>query len=64
MLANSVLVEPRESFDVAFLADNPGLWMFHCHVMLHAALGMSSMVVYQDVTTPYQVGRRSGNTPQ
>jgi FtsP/CotA-like multicopper oxidase with cupredoxin domain len=61
---DSLLMGPRESFDVAFLADNPGLWMFHCHVMLHSALGMSAMVVYQDVTTPYQVGSRSGNMPE
>ena len=28
-----------ESFDVAFLADNPGVWMDHCHNLKHATRG-------------------------
>ena len=32
---DSVLVSPRQTVDVAFAADNPGVWMFHCHVLLH-----------------------------
>lgn len=61
---DSLLVEPQENWDIAFVADNPGLWMFHCHVLLHATFGMSAMVVYEGVTTSYEVGRRSGNKPE
>ena len=61
---DSLLVSPHERWDVAFLADNPGLWMFHCHVLLHAAMGMSAMVSYAGVTTPYDLGARSGNLPE
>jgi FtsP/CotA-like multicopper oxidase with cupredoxin domain len=61
---DSLLVEPHENWDVAFLADNPGLWMFHCHVLVHADFGMSAMVVYEGVTTPYDIGSRSGNNPE
>lgn len=61
---DSLLVEPHESWDIAFVADNPGLWMFHCHVLVHAEFGMSAMVVYQGVTTPYEIGSRSGNKPE
>jgi len=61
---DSLLVEPHESWDVAFVADNPGLWMFHCHVLVHAEFGMSGMVVYQGVATPYEIGSRSGNKPE
>jgi len=37
---DTVLVYPREEVDVAFVADNPGDWAFHCHVLEHAASGM------------------------
>jgi FtsP/CotA-like multicopper oxidase with cupredoxin domain len=61
---DSLLVEPHEKWDIAFLADNPGLWMFHCHVLIHADFGMSAMVAYEGVTTPYSIGSRSGNKPE
>lgn len=61
---DSILVSPGETWDVAFIADNPGLWMLHCHVLIHAATGMDTMVVYPNITTPYTVGTRSGNTPE
>lgn len=61
---DSLLVEPHESWDVAFVANNPGLWMFHCHVLVHAEFGMSGMVVYQGVVTPYEIGSRSSNKPE
>lgn len=37
---DTVLMGPRESVDIAFVADNPGEWMFHCHILDHAAGGM------------------------
>ena len=61
---DSLLVGPHDRWDVAFVADNPGLWMFHCHVLLHAAMGMSAMISYEGVTTPYDLGTRSGNQPE
>ncbi len=61
---DTLLVQPRQSLDTVFLADNPGLWMFHCHVLLHAALGMSAMISYENVITPYTFGSRSGNSPE
>lgn len=41
---DTVLVPPRERVDIAFVADNPGDWMFHCHVLEHQAGGMMSVV--------------------
>ncbi len=61
---DSVLVGPHETWEVAFLADNPGLWMLHCHVLQHAAFGLSTMVNYEGVTTPYVIGTKSGNFPE
>jgi FtsP/CotA-like multicopper oxidase with cupredoxin domain len=27
-----------------FVADNPGLWLFHCHMLEHAAAGMGMVL--------------------
>jgi FtsP/CotA-like multicopper oxidase with cupredoxin domain len=41
---DTVLVAPRESANIAFVADNPGDWMFHCHVTDHQETGMMATV--------------------
>ncbi len=41
---DTVLVPPRETVEVAFVADNPGDWMFHCHVLEHQIAGMMGVV--------------------
>jgi FtsP/CotA-like multicopper oxidase with cupredoxin domain len=61
---DTLLVEPGETYEVAFRADNPGIWMDHCHILEHAALGMSMHLTYRHVTTPYTVGEASGNHPE
>jgi FtsP/CotA-like multicopper oxidase with cupredoxin domain len=61
---DTVLVGPHETWDVAFKADNPGIWMLHCHILEHAAAGMSMTINYEGVYTPYTMGTRSGNVPE
>jgi FtsP/CotA-like multicopper oxidase with cupredoxin domain len=61
---DSILVGPHETWEGGFLADNPGLWMLHCHVLIHAAFGLSTMVSYEGITTPYVIGSKSGNFPE
>ena len=41
---DTVQLEARERAEIAFVADNPGDWMFHCHVLAHQAGGMSAML--------------------
>lgn len=41
---DTVLIPPRESADVAFVADNPGDWMFHCHILDHQDSGMMAVI--------------------
>jgi FtsP/CotA-like multicopper oxidase with cupredoxin domain len=55
---------PKESYVIAFKANNPGIWMLHCHDLSHAAAGMDVMVYYQGISTPYMVGDKSGNNPE
>jgi FtsP/CotA-like multicopper oxidase with cupredoxin domain len=61
---DTLTLAPGETWDVAFIADNPGLWMLHCHVLIHAATGMDMMVIYPNISTPYTVGTKSGNVPE
>lgn len=42
--ADTVLLKPKERIHVAFKADNPGDWMFHCHIIEHAETGMMSIL--------------------
>ena len=41
---DTVLLAPYEGVDIAFVADNPGDWTFHCHVLEHQAAGMASVI--------------------
>jgi FtsP/CotA-like multicopper oxidase with cupredoxin domain len=35
---------PHETVDIAFVADNRGDWMFHCHILEHQAAGMMGVI--------------------
>ncbi len=39
---DTILLNPRETKEVAFVADNPGRWMLHCHMLEHQAGGMGT----------------------
>ncbi|MBI4274822.1 MAG: multicopper oxidase family protein [Rhizobiales bacterium] len=41
---DTVLLNPRERAEIAFVADNPGDWMFHCHILEHQAGGMMGVI--------------------
>ena len=41
---DTVLLDPKTRAEIAFVADNPGDWMFHCHVLEHQASGMGAVV--------------------
>lgn len=47
-----------------FKADNPGLWMDHCHDLDHAALGMVMHLSYEGYTTPFLAGHDTPNQPE
>ncbi|ETW10580.1 multicopper oxidase type 3, partial [Roseivivax marinus] len=41
---DTLLMGGGERREIAFLADNPGKWLFHCHMLSHAAAGMMTWV--------------------
>ncbi|WP_238006246.1 multicopper oxidase family protein [Dactylosporangium sp. AC04546] len=40
-------VQPGEVWEVGLRADNPGVWMNHCHNLKHAAKGMAVHLAYE-----------------
>jgi len=44
VIQDTVLIQPDDWVDVAFVADNPGDWALHCHVLEHADSGMMGFV--------------------
>lgn len=44
---DTVVMAPKQDIDIAFVADNVGEWMFHCHILDHAAGGMMGTVLVE-----------------
>ena len=61
---DSLNVGNGETYEVAFLADNPGIWMDHCHQLVHAAEGLTAHLMYTGVSTPYRIGGAGANAPE
>ena len=41
---DTVLLPPRTRAEIAFVADNPGNWMIHCHILEHQHAGMMAVI--------------------
>lgn len=61
---DSLNVRSGEEYEIAFLADNPGVWMDHCHNLPHAAEGLVAHLMYAGYTTPYTIGGAAENEPE
>ncbi|WP_312030378.1 multicopper oxidase family protein [Actinomycetospora sp. TBRC 11914] len=61
---DSLDVPDGATYDVAFVADNPGLWMDHCHNLAHPKQGLVAHLMYEGVTTPYRAGADTPNDPE
>lgn len=61
---DTILVLPHSTVKVQFDANNPGVWMLHCHNLYHAAAGMITKLLYKNYQAPYftysQQGSMSG----
>ncbi|WP_327582326.1 multicopper oxidase family protein [Nonomuraea sp. NBC_00507] len=44
---DTAIVLPNVRLDVDFDADNPGLWMIHCHNIYHGESGMMTLLGYE-----------------
>jgi FtsP/CotA-like multicopper oxidase with cupredoxin domain len=61
---DTIDVRPGEVWELALVADNPGIWMDHCHDLSHAAAGMMMTLAYENVTTPFEHGGAHANRPE
>ena len=41
---DTIMLQPQSMTEIAFVADNPGKWMFHCHMLAHQASGMMTWI--------------------
>ena len=62
--SDTLEVAPNTRYGVAFKADNPGLWMDHCHNLRHATAGLTMHLMYAEVYTPYEIGGHAHNNPE
>ena len=49
-LKHTVDVEPMSTTVIEFMADEPGDWFFHCHLLYHMMSGMARVIEYEGFT--------------
>ncbi|WP_144551021.1 multicopper oxidase family protein [Bacillus mycoides] len=64
IVKDTLNLKPGEEYEVAFVADNPGEWMFHCHDLHHASAGMVTEVKYKDYKSDYVPNPNIPNMPE
>nr|WP_081756700.1 multicopper oxidase family protein [Gorillibacterium massiliense] len=64
VMKDTLNIKPGEEYIVAFKADNPGNWMFHCHELHHASAGMVTELKYSDYQSNFTADPSAGNKPE
>ncbi|RWD05916.1 MAG: multicopper oxidase family protein [Mesorhizobium sp.] len=44
LVSDTYLIQPDEKVQLGFVADNPGDWLLHCHIIEHQKSGMTSYI--------------------
>lgn len=62
---DTILIGPGERYDLEMIGNNPGVWLFHCHMPNHSENGMMSMLHYEGAMPPVQAlgGHDHAETP-
>ena len=45
MRRDTLMVNPNSYFVIRFRADNPGVWLFHCHIEWHVVSGLMATFI-------------------
>lgn len=70
MKLNTVDIAPGQTVDVVITGDNPGTWVFHCHIVPHVTNkgvypgGMLTLLDYEDHTSYFEDNTAFGVPPQ
>lgn len=49
LIRDTLPIAPGERYDIEVIANNPGIWVFHCHELHHADGGMIVPLAYEGV---------------
>ncbi|KAF2828153.1 iron transport multicopper oxidase FET3 precursor [Ophiobolus disseminans] len=60
MRRDTILVRPNGHTVLRFRADNPGVWLFHCHIEWHVASGLTATIIERPLDVQQQL---SGKIP-
>ena len=60
-LRNTITLNPGETYDIEFTANNPGNWLLHCHELHHAGSGMATILKYEGYRAPAGLTPAGGN---
>lgn len=64
LVLDTVDIQAGEVWEVLLVANNPGIWMDHCHNLDHAAEGMMMLMQYEGVSSPFVHGGHAHNRPE
>ncbi|OEH92364.1 hypothetical protein BFG57_16435 [Bacillus solimangrovi] len=64
LVKDLINIKPHEQYEILFIADNPGDWVFHCHDLIHATGGMVTVLKYNGYETPFELGGEYHNEPE
>ncbi|KAJ2400071.1 ferroxidase fet3 [Coemansia sp. RSA 2559] len=57
---DTITVPPKEFAIIRFRADNPGVWIFHCHMQYHMEQGLAMVFV----ESPHGINFNLKNVPK
>lgn len=55
MRRDTLMVHPNANFVIRFVADNPGVWLFHCHIEWHLITGLAATLI----EAPFELQKQS-----
>jgi FtsP/CotA-like multicopper oxidase with cupredoxin domain len=64
IVKDTINLIPGDEYVVAFKADNPGNWLFHCHDLHHATAGMVDIVKYEGYQSNFTLDPNANNKPE
>lgn len=64
IVKDTINLKPGDEYIVAFEADNPGHWLFHCHDLHHATGGMVDLIKYKGFQPNFTPDPEANNIPE
>lgn len=64
IIKDTINLKSGDEYVVAFKADNPGNWLFHCHDLHHATAGMVDLIKYEGFKPNFTPDPNANNKPE